>query len=276
MAGAVKRFYPLCIRFCWYTYLLTQQPFVEAWFENWFGTRYYHLLYRHRDAGEAETFIRRILEMYPPPPSARVVDAACGKGRHSQFLARMGYWVDGFDLSVHNIQDAAREAPVKARFFVHDLRVPFADNYYDLLLNLFTSFGYFSCWEDNIKALVNFDETLKPGGYALIDFMNVTRVKQTLVPYEVLERNGVRFTVERVYQPPYIKKFIAAEEHGQVHHFREQVQALELEDFEQMLSHTAFGLAGLHGDYKMRPFERQHSPRLILVLRKRLSDDPLG
>lgn len=264
-----KRFQASCIVVSLLDYLPPELSFVEAWFENWFGTRYYHLLYSHRNETEAQYFLNAILDAFPLNSDAHILDAACGKGRHSHYLARRGFSVDGFDLSDNNIEEARKLAPHGARFFVHDLRKAFASNTYDLVLNLFTSFGYFDHWDDNLRTLVHFDEALKPGGVAIIDFMNVQRVRQHLVPQEHLIRDDVEFFVQRRYEPPFIVKHIQVNDQGQCYHFRERVQALERGDFETMLSATAFDVVQLYGDYRLRPFDPGRSPRLILALQKR-------
>ena len=55
----------------------------SSWFESWFNSPYYHLLYRDRDESEARPFIECLTQHLQLPPRARVLDLACGKGRHS-------------------------------------------------------------------------------------------------------------------------------------------------------------------------------------------------
>lgn len=74
-----------------------------AWFEDWFNTPYYHLLYKNRDFTEAESFISLLVKDLNLPQNSKIIDLACGKGRHSLYLNRLGYNVLGLDLSEESI-----------------------------------------------------------------------------------------------------------------------------------------------------------------------------
>jgi SAM-dependent methyltransferase len=242
---------------------------VEAWFSQWFGTDYYDLLYRHRDEAEAHRFLDELLRRYPLQKGSRIADVACGEGRHARYLAELGFFVEGFDLSAEKIARAqARAASDRVRFFQHDMRLPFARERYHLLLNLFTSFGYFAHQEENLVSLLNFEQAVRRGGRVLIDFFNSRRVVSNLVPSEEVEEEGITFQIERAFESPFLVKRIQVRDNGREHFFKEQVQALTLGDFEAMLRQTAFQIESLYGDYHFEPYREESSPRLILVLRK--------
>lgn len=57
------------------------------WYKDWFNSAYYHKLYFHRDEAEAQRFIQKILDYLKPLPESRMLDVACGRGRHARFLA---------------------------------------------------------------------------------------------------------------------------------------------------------------------------------------------
>jgi len=69
------------------------------WFATWFNSPYYHILYKNRDENEAKIFMSNLAEYLAIPAKASILDAACGKGRHSAFLASNGFAVTGFDLA---------------------------------------------------------------------------------------------------------------------------------------------------------------------------------
>ena len=81
----------------------------KKWFETWFDTPYYHLLYNNRNDDEAQNFISNLVGFLKLPTSALVLDVACGKGRHSRYLAKLGYNTTGIDLSPQSINDANKE-----------------------------------------------------------------------------------------------------------------------------------------------------------------------
>ncbi|HET6992715.1 MAG TPA: methyltransferase domain-containing protein, partial [Bacteroidia bacterium] len=75
----------------------------NCWFESWFDSPYYHLLYGNRDEKEAENFIEVLARFLKAPKGSRALDLACGKGRHSVALYKNGFEVTGIDLSERNI-----------------------------------------------------------------------------------------------------------------------------------------------------------------------------
>ena len=78
----------------------------KEWFEEWFDTSYYHTLYKHRNDEEAAQFIERIVAELPLKTGAHVLDLACGKGRHSITLNKLGFNVLGVDLAANSIDKA--------------------------------------------------------------------------------------------------------------------------------------------------------------------------
>ena len=94
----------------------------KEWFKSWFDTTWYHLLYRHRDEEEARRFMSRLTSFFPVPAGARILDLACGKGRHAAFLAEKGYEVTGIDLSGESIRTAKKMESERLRFEVADMR----------------------------------------------------------------------------------------------------------------------------------------------------------
>ena len=78
----------------------------KSWYTNWFDTPFYHILYKDRDYDEAQLFIENITHYLNLPEQAKVLDLACGRGRHSIFLNKLGYDVIGTDLSNNSIEYA--------------------------------------------------------------------------------------------------------------------------------------------------------------------------
>ncbi|MFS8082300.1 MAG: class I SAM-dependent methyltransferase, partial [Ginsengibacter sp.] len=113
----------------------------SPWFKEWFNSPYYHKLYFNRDKVEAADFINRLVGYLNPPADSKMLDMACGKGRHSIQLASKGFDVTGVDLSEDSILSAKKFENNHLHFFVHDMRLPFWINYFDYGFNFFTSFG---------------------------------------------------------------------------------------------------------------------------------------
>jgi 2-polyprenyl-3-methyl-5-hydroxy-6-metoxy-1,4-benzoquinol methylase len=80
----------------------------SEWFRTWFDSPYYKILYSHRSEEEAALFIDNLLSFMDLPERSRVLDLACGRGRHSVYLNEKGFNVVGIDLSNNSISDAKK------------------------------------------------------------------------------------------------------------------------------------------------------------------------
>lgn len=236
------------------------------WFETWFDSPYYHILYKDRDDTEAQLFMDNLTQYLNLPEEAKILDLACGKGRHAIYLNQLGYDVTGVDLSENSIKEAAKASNDTLHFRVHDMRVP-TEEKYDAVFNLFTSFGYFENEEDNLKTLLAIKESLTEYGFGVIDFMNANYVIDNLVPEEVKTVDGIDFHIKRYVQDGHIHKEIDFEDNGQKFHFTEKVRALTLQDFEQMMEKAEIYLLDIFGDYKLRKFYKNDSERLIMIFK---------
>lgn len=241
----------------------------KAWFETWFDSPYYHVLYDHRDEAEARLFIDNLKERLHLGTENVVLDLACGAGRHAAWLSEFTGHVVGLDLSANSIAEATRRyARPNLEFYVHDMRLPFRINYFDHIFNLFTSFGYFKSEADNLRVLRAANSGLKPGGKLLIDFMNADKAVRELVPRETVEKRGIPFYIRRECTEGIINKYIKFEDQGKVFQFTESVQALRREDFLNMAGETGFEPLEEFGNYSLGPFQVTDSPRYILLLQK--------
>ena len=117
-----------------------QKPVSENWFESWFDTEYYHILYKERNDEEAQLLMDNLTHYLNLPEDAKILDLACGKGRHAIYLNSLGFDVTGADLSENSIKEASEFANEKLHFKVHDMRET-CNEKYDAIFNLFTSFG---------------------------------------------------------------------------------------------------------------------------------------
>lgn len=217
---------------------------------------------------EAEQFISNLLTHLKPAAEARMLDLACGSGRHSYYLAQQGYEVTGVDLSEKNIRLARKYESDKLSFYRHDIRNTFWVNYFDYVFNFFTSFGYFDKDADNLRALRAANWTLKDGGILVIDFLNAELVKNNLVPTEHKEIDGVKFCISRKFEDGYIVKAIDIEDGETIKHFEERVQALTLDDFNRYFAQCGFELKEVFGNYQLEGYNTTTSDRLIMIAQK--------
>ena len=238
----------------------------ENWYASWFDTPYYHILYKDRDHAEAQLFMDNITSYLNLPENAKILDLACGKGRHSIYLNRLGYDVTGADLSENSIAEASKFTNDTLHFTVHDMREPWPQTF-DAIFNLFTSFGYFESDDDNFTTLKAIRDSLSEYGFAVIDFMNVDAVLPHLVPQQTKTVDGIDFHITKSYDGRFILKNIEFTADGQAFSFTEKVRAFTLADFEAMMEQTGLYLLDVFGDYKLHKYHKTESPRLILIFK---------
>lgn len=239
-----------------------------TWFKDWFNTPYYHLLYRHRNDAEAESFINNLLVHLCLPPDAQLLDLACGKGRHARFMAQKGYDVTGIDLSEASISQAKLYEHAKLHFFVQDMRQIFRENAFDVVFNFFTSFGYFDNSDDNLRTLQAIHHALKPKGILVIDFLNAQYSIAHLRSNEQQFIDKVQFDIIRKVENGFIVKTIDIKDNDATFSFSERVQALTYHDFESYLSQSHFNILQIFGNYQLEPYKPDTSDRLIIVAQK--------
>lgn len=240
----------------------------KEWFATWFNSRYYHILYKSRDDKEARKFIESLCRWMKIPADSKLLDLACGAGRHSRVLHDLGYNVSGCDLSENSIKEARENSPEDMNFFVHDMRNELPGKY-DVIFNLFTSFGYFDDVCENLKVLKSAHNALNPEGRLVIDFMNSTKIVRDMKPLYELEIEGIQFHIEKEVVDGKIVKSISFEDEGKSHLYEEKVQALTYNDFSKLMDETGFDLTTCFGSYSLEPFNENNSDRLILICTKR-------
>jgi SAM-dependent methyltransferase len=238
----------------------------ENWFSTWFDSPYYHILYKNRNEEEAQVFMDNITHYLNMPENGTILDLACGKGRHSIYLNKLGYQVTGVDLSENSIAIANESSNESLRFKTHDMREPMNETY-DAVFNLFTSFGYFDTYEDNIKTLKAIKDSINEYGFGVIDFFNADFIIENLVAEETKEIDGITFNIKRFVENKKIIKEIRFEDKGETYNFTEKVSAFTLSDFESMMEEAGIFLLEIFGDYKLRKFYKTQSERLIMIFK---------
>ena len=240
----------------------------KEWFATWFDTKYYHILYQDRNDEEAQLFMQNLIQFLKLKKGNKILDLACGRGRHSVYLNSLGYKVRGVDLSKNSIKYAKQFEKNELKFKVHDMRKSFNKKYH-AIFNLFTSFGYFNDDKTNIKVLKNIKKGLKKNGIAVIDFMNIETVTKNLTPKETVIKDNIHFHITREVLNNRIIKNIKFSTEGKDFHFTEKVQCLTLETINNYINKAGLKLNHTFGDYLLNKFEVTTSKRLILVVSKK-------
>ena len=238
------------------------------WFASWFDTDFYHILYKHRDAKEAQLFMTNLVSFLELKKGNKILDLACGKGRYSVFLNSLGYDVIGADLSQNSIDFAKQYENDTLKFVQHDMRDSF-DSKFDAIFNLFTSFGYFVDDDEDIKVLKNIKNGLKDeNSFAVIDFINLNKAVKNLVPQETITRDGIQFNITRKVENGFIVKNIEVLTKDESHHYFERVKCLDFDKIKTYLETVGMKLKAVFGDYDLQDYDIESSNRLLLILSK--------
>jgi SAM-dependent methyltransferase len=147
----------------------------SAWYVDFFRKDYlnvYGHLFAAERAGKEAVFVKKALEL---KAGARVLDLCCGPGRHSVPLAQHGFDVTSLDLNPAYLQlarHAAEAGNVSIKTVVADMReIPF-ENYFDAIVNMYSSFGYLECEAEDARVLDSAAKASKPGGRLFLDMLN--------------------------------------------------------------------------------------------------------
>ncbi len=166
---------------------------MREWFEDEsFWIDFYPLIFPEESFVEAEKEIYQVLNLIKFQ-GATVLDLCCGPGRHSMALAARGLRVTGVDRTkflLNKAKAAASSRKLEIEWVREDMREFLRPGHFDLVLNLFTSFGYFQEKEDDRKVLANIYANLKPGGVFFIDVVSkewIARVFESTVSRETAD-----------------------------------------------------------------------------------------
>jgi SAM-dependent methyltransferase len=198
-------------------------------------------------------------------PTSKILDLACGKGRHSRYLSSLGFDVTGVDLSAQSIMYAKKFEKQNLNFAVHDMCLPYKNAAFNTVFNLFTSFGYFDNELDNLRTIKAIKTNLANNGLAVIDFLNVSYVASNLVKQETKVVDGISFDIKREINNGYIQKHICFTAQNNSYKYTEKVKALTLEDFKNYFKDAGVKLKQTFGDYHLNAFDAATSERLILI-----------
>ncbi|MBO9201110.1 MULTISPECIES: class I SAM-dependent methyltransferase [Niastella] len=242
----------------------------STWFREWFNSPYYHKLYFEHDEKEAFAFISRLLNTLGPPENAKLLDVACGRGRHSKLLAAKGFDVTGIDLAPASIAIAQAQENGHLHFYEHDMRLPFWINYFDYAFNFFTSFGYFRTEREHYNAIRTISNALKPKGIVVIDYLNVHYAEDHLVHKHEKVIDDVRYYLTKWYDETHFYKKIEIEDERLEAplEYTERVAKFSLGDFNDMFAFYGLQLKEVYGDYLLNPYDIKNSPRMIMFAQK--------
>jgi ubiquinone/menaquinone biosynthesis C-methylase UbiE len=238
------------------------------WYKNWFNSEEYLKVYRHRDQKEANELVELVIKNIDVSKVKNVLDMAAGSGRHAIIFTEKGFNVTAVDLSENLLSIGKKHAEnenVKIEFVHSDIRQFDPDIKYNLILNLFTSIGYFEKDEENYFILSKAYKLLENNGYFVLDYFNKSFVENNLVPSTVDEFDGSVITQNRFIEGQRIIKEITIDNKGKINKYFESVRMFSKDELINMLQKLGFRIIKTFGDFKGSSFELESSPRIIII-----------
>jgi ubiquinone/menaquinone biosynthesis C-methylase UbiE len=196
---------------------------------------------------------------------------AAGSGRHAIIFTDKGFNVTAVDLSENLLSIGKKHAEnenVKIEFVHSDIRKFNPNIKYDLILNLFTSIGYFEKDEENYFILNKAYKLLENNGYFVLDYFNKSFVENNLVPSTIDNFEGKVITQNRFIEGERIIKEITIDNEGEINKYFESVRMFSKDELINMLQKLGFRIIKTFGDFKGNSFELESSPRIIIIAGK--------
>lgn len=245
----------------------------REWFERFFDAEYVARLRDEKPLRQTRMEVDFLLRSLRLPPGVRILDVPCGYGRHAAELARRGFRVVGVDLSRSMIEEARRRFAARPRlsFRRRDMRRIAFRAEFDAVVNLYTSFGYFTPAQ-NEAALRRMARALRPGGRLLIDHRDPGY--DATLPGRLWYRSGSkRFILEERRFDPRTKitestQLTITTGRRRVAQKTLRLQEYSLPQWRRMLRRVGLRLQRAYSGYDARPYRAGSTGRLIVVAEK--------
>ncbi len=246
----------------------------RPWWEDLFNDDFIRTMAKITDGDIAReaTFIEESLGC---EAGATILDLACGTGRHAVELARRGYQVVGFDLSLAMLaraSDEAQDRKQKINFVQGDMREMTFEETFDGVFSWSTSFGYFED-EKNAAVIAKVHRALKKGGQFLLDVVNrdcVIRQAPSLAWFEgdgciCMDEMQIDFITSRMR----VKRTLMMDD-GRTKEIEYSIRIYSLHELGKMLHDNGFRVAEVSGGTGTPGvFFGCEAPRTLILAEKR-------
>ena len=210
-----------------------------------FGEDYLHFYESFLTDELSETQTERIWRLLGLEPGVEVLDVPCGHGRIANRLAARGARVTGLDadsLFLERAQADAAARRVEVEYVQGDMRFLPWEGRFDLVLNWFTSFGYFD--DDGNRAwLREVGKVLRPGGRLVLDVWNRDAMSGIWRPVTMSDRDGDLLVDRHKFDPltgrAETERFLVRD--GQMRTVRFSVRVFSFTELRDWLLDAGFG-----------------------------------
>lgn len=201
-----------------------------------------------------------------------ILDLCCGIGRHSVELADRGYDVTAVDITEHYLEKARKKAEkrgVDIEFVKEDMRIFKREEEFDIVLNLFTSFGYFEDQDENVKVLKNVYESLRPEGKLIMDVMGkeiMARIFQEK-DWKDIEDDIWLFERDVKKDWSWFEDKMMKVVDGGLKEYNTSHWIYSAKELQDMLKRVGFSSVEAYGNYDGEPYDEE-AKRLVIIAEK--------
>ena len=241
----------------------------KDWFRESFDA-FYPVIYAHRTIEAAREEAEFSIQQAAIQPHHCVLDLACGNGRHMAHLLKAAGTVVGLDYSPHLLEQARHTLDPCICLVRGDMRaMPFRQAF-DVILNYFTSFGYFATAEENLAVVRGINAALKPDGLFFMDYLNRNWAYKHIEPQSIRREGEFEIHEERWIDEEYrINKTTSIFKDGvEIAEQGESVRLYTLDEITDLLAKGGLDVVRTYGDYTGTDCCDPSKPRMIIIARK--------
>lgn len=251
-----------------------QSSHERPWYESFFGKDYLEMYEPLLPVARTTAEVNGIIALLDLAPGARMLDVACGHGRHSIELAKRGYDVTGYDLSPVFLDRARADAVAQGatvRWVHGDMRDLSFEGEFDAAINVFTAFGYFEDPEDDVRTLRRILASLRPGGRFLLETLHRDALSARFQPREFERTSGGGIVLRErrwdLARDVIDERLTLIRPDGTRTEYATSVRMRSLDEFIRLARSAGFEPERWHGGLDGRPLNLD-SHRLVLVSRR--------
>ena len=245
----------------------------STWYENdGFWELWGPIMFNARRIENTTEEVANLISLLDIKTGDRILDLCCGIGRHSLELARHGFEVTGVDRTLYYLSVAiveAKKEKLKIEFVNEDMRKFHRPNTFDIVINMFTSFGYFENQDDDKKVVLNVYQSLKKGGRFLIDVQGKETLAAIFRERDWHREGGAIVLEERKVTQDWSwmdNKWILIK-NGKIYENTLSHRIYSATELKALLKECGFNKVKVYGDLAGSPYD-QNARRLVVVASK--------
>ncbi len=244
---------------------------MDVCYDENFWIEFEILMYDQDRIGNTKQDMIDVIELLELNRDDRILDLCCGFGRNSQVLADLGFKTTGIDITKQYLDRAItdRREPNNPEYILGDITKFVKPEYFNHVINMFTSFGLLENEEDEIKAISNVYNSLKKGGKYLIDIQGKELLIRDFEERIWFESGNVK----AFYEYKILNCFTLLQSRwlyykdSKMHERSFNTRIYSGVELATMLANVGFSTVEIFGDYKGNPYDI-NAKRLIAVATK--------